>query len=127
MLNLLRDGFSEGDVRAHNVYGFVRKSRPKLHGKYIAKPKELGDSAQLNVYLIRNTPIERADESELICGNFVGVSKTWRTGMLSSRRNMRTAGEIEVSPKPELIKSMDPIATDWKKLLEALQKKKLLK
>ena len=127
VLNLLRDGFTEEDVRAHNVYGFVRKARPKLHGKYIAKPKELGDSAQLNVHLIRNTQIERADESELICGNFVGVSKTWRTGKFSSRRNMRTPGEIEVSPEPELIRSMDSIATDWEKLLEELRKKKLLK
>lgn len=126
VLNLLRDDFTEEDVRAHNVYGFVRKARPKLHGKYIAKPTQLGESAQLNVHLIRNTQFERVSESEMICGNFVGVSKTWRTGNFSSRRNMRTPGDIEVSPEPKLIKSMDSIAQEWENLLEVLLKKKLI-
>lgn len=127
VLNLLRDGFTEQDIRAHNVYGYVRKARPKLHGKYIAKTGELTEDSQFNVHLIRNAQFEKIPESDMICGNFVGVSKTWRTGKFSNRKNMRSRGNIEVALEPQLIRSMDSIASEWEKLLKVLQDKQLIK
>ena len=120
VINYLRDGFTESDVRAHNVYGYVRKGRPQVHGKYVAKVARLPEEAQFNVHLIRNTKLEKADSQEMICGNFVGVSKTWRTGKFDSRKNIKSKDNLELEIEPLLTQSMDSISDDWEALLEVL-------
>ena len=127
VLNVLRPGYGEEDIRAHNVYGYVRSERSKLHGKYAVKTQEMDDSAQLNVHLIRNTQFEKIDSSELICGNFVGVSKTWRTGRFGTRRNSTLDGRVQVEIENTLTSSMDGIAGEWKLLIDRLQEEGLTK
>lgn len=126
VLNILRDGFTEDDLRTHEVYGYVRKSRPKLHGKYLVRPDLLSEEAQLNVHLVRNTKIQRADESMMICGNFVGVSKTWRTGSFDDRRNVKRTGNIEVETEKLLVECLDRVAPVWHKVLQELNSGQLL-
>lgn len=126
VLNILRDGFTEDDLRTHEVYGYVRKSRPMLHGKYLVRPKLLSEEAQLNVHLVKNTKIRRADESKMICGNFVGVSKTWRTGSFSDRKNVKKSGKIEVEIEPLLVDSLNRVSPAWCVLVEDLISRRLL-
>ena len=126
VLNILRPGYGEDDVRAHNVYGYVRSARPKLHGKYAVKTQEMTESAQLNVHLIRNTRFEKIDEREFICGNFVGVSKTWRTGRFDTRRNVLLDDRIEAELETMLTESMDSIAGEWEDLRHILIQKGLV-
>ena len=126
VLNLLREDFTEQDVRAHNVYGYVRKARPRLHGKYIAKPADLAENAQFNAHIIRNAKLEKIPDDEMMCGNFVGVSTTWRTGKFSTRNNMRAPGKTEVALEPVLVRSMDSIAEQWNALLAELHGKNLV-
>lgn len=125
ILNVLRPGFTEEDTRAHNVYGYRRNPMTRLHGKYAAKTQELSENAQLNVHLIRHTRFEKIEAGEMICGNFVGVSTTWRTGKFETRRNVKK-GDLDVSLVKPLTSSMDSIDDQWDQLLHRLKSEGLV-
>ncbi|MDC7109707.1 hypothetical protein [Corynebacterium afermentans] len=127
VLNVLRPGYTESDVRAHNVYGYVRSEQSRLHGKYAVKTQEMDDTAQLNVHIIRNTKFEKIRSDELVCGNFIGVSKTWRTGRFETRRNSSLDDRIQTEIETTLTGSMDGIAEEWNLLLGRLQDKGLVR
>lgn len=112
VMHILRPEFEESDPRTHRNYGYVRADRPQGHGKYIAFMSRLNERAQFLIHGVRNIRMHKLPIDSYICGNFIGVQRTWRDSNVRTLPNLKS-WDFEIELDELLIGSIEKLEAEW--------------